>query len=190
MTKTVFPINRDQNQQTLQIDMARKLAWSFSRTTGLEFEDLFQEACLAYMWALNDERYDPSKSKFTSFAYMKMRNWLSDYAESQYRARDLNLEGMLAESSEEDSAFALEDLLPSDEAGPEHALAFAEELGELSPEAKEICRMVMEEPSEYAQLGKRAGRGRVKDELRAKGWTWDRIWDGLRQAKAFANGLA
>ena len=34
------------------INLIRKIAWSFSTSTGLEFEDLFQEAALAYCEAL------------------------------------------------------------------------------------------------------------------------------------------
>ncbi len=69
----------------IELDIARKLAWSFSRSTGLEYEELFAEACLGYAHALSNPRYDPTKSKFTSFAYWCIRSQLLTFVDRKKR---------------------------------------------------------------------------------------------------------
>ena len=69
------------------IDLIRKIAWSFQRTTGLEWDDLFQEAAVAYLEA--ERKYDPARhTKFTTFAYIKMRSALLNYLKRERQYRD------------------------------------------------------------------------------------------------------
>lgn len=59
------------------LNLIRKIAWSFFYTTGLEYEDLFSEACLAYCECV--KKYDKNKSKITTFAHIHIRNHLINY---------------------------------------------------------------------------------------------------------------
>ena len=63
------------------INLIRKIAWSFHTTTGIEWDDLFSEAIQSYYKAL--EQYDPSKGKITTHVYhhikLHMINYLKKY---------------------------------------------------------------------------------------------------------------
>jgi len=65
------------------VNLLKKLAQSFSFTTGLEFDDLFQEAYLAYNKAL--ESYDPSKSKFSTHAWNCISAHLKNYTREELK---------------------------------------------------------------------------------------------------------
>lgn len=59
------------------LNLIRKTAWSFHKTTGLDFEDLFQEACYAYFKALRS--HDESKGMKSTLVVTAMQNHLKNY---------------------------------------------------------------------------------------------------------------
>ncbi len=59
------------------IDLLRKITWSFHKTTGLEWDDLFQEAALAYLEHL--EKYDPNKGKITTYMWPIISSHLKNF---------------------------------------------------------------------------------------------------------------
>jgi RNA polymerase sigma factor (sigma-70 family) len=65
------------------LNLLKKLAQSFSFTTGLEFDDLFQEAYIAYNKAL--ESYDPSKSKLSTHAWNCISAHLKNYTREELK---------------------------------------------------------------------------------------------------------
>lgn len=65
------------------INLIRKLAWSFHKSTGIDWNDLFQEASLAYLEALRT--YDPAKGKITTHAWHTISNQLKTYIERERR---------------------------------------------------------------------------------------------------------
>ena len=69
------------------VNLIRKIAWSFHRSTGLEWDDLFQEAAVAYYESL--ESYDESRGKITTHAWNCISNRLKNYLKEQeeYKAR-------------------------------------------------------------------------------------------------------
>jgi len=66
------------------INLIKKLAWSFHRTTNVEWDDLFQEAALAYYEGLT--RYDSSKGKISTFMYHHIKNHLINYVRKHCKA--------------------------------------------------------------------------------------------------------
>lgn len=46
------------------INLIRKIAWSFHKTSQLDYDDLFQEAYLAYVYGM--KTYDPTKGCYLS----------------------------------------------------------------------------------------------------------------------------
>jgi RNA polymerase sigma factor (sigma-70 family) len=60
------------------INLIRKLAWSFYYTTGIDWNELFSEVSLAYCEAL--QNFNPKKNnKFITFAYVSIRNHMITY---------------------------------------------------------------------------------------------------------------
>jgi hypothetical protein len=65
------------------INLIRKIAWSYHQTTGIEYDDLFQEACLA--WLENKPRWNAQKGRITTFMWYCIQNHLNDYLKDQKR---------------------------------------------------------------------------------------------------------
>jgi len=64
------------------VNLIRKIAWSFHRSTGLDWDDLFQEGYLAYMLAL--KTYDPTKNiKITTHAWHCIVSHLKNYLKEE-----------------------------------------------------------------------------------------------------------
>ena len=58
-----------------------KLAWNYASTNGLEYDDLFQEACLAYLEALRT--HDESRGKISTHIWTCVSNHLKNYIKRQ-----------------------------------------------------------------------------------------------------------
>jgi RNA polymerase sigma factor (sigma-70 family) len=65
------------------INLIRYIAWSFHRTTGMNFDELFSEACLAYCEAINS--FDPKKGKLNNYATTIITNRLKDFIKKEHR---------------------------------------------------------------------------------------------------------
>lgn len=63
------------------INLLRKIAWSFHKTTGLDWDDLFSETIEFYFQAM--EHYDPKKAGITTFVSMYVTNGLLNYIKKQ-----------------------------------------------------------------------------------------------------------
>ena len=65
-------------------DLLKKLAWSFHKSTGLDWDDLFQEAYIAYRYAL--EHYDPNAgASITTFLCVHINNQLKSYYQKELK---------------------------------------------------------------------------------------------------------
>ena len=65
------------------VDLIRKIVWSFHSTTKLDWDDLFQEASLAYLEALRT--HDPKKGKITTHLWHVISNNLKNYIKREAR---------------------------------------------------------------------------------------------------------
>lgn len=61
--------------------LLRKLAWSFHATTKIDLEDLYQEACYAYIKALKS--HDPQKAMLSTHITHCVRNHLINYTKKE-----------------------------------------------------------------------------------------------------------
>jgi RNA polymerase sigma factor (sigma-70 family) len=59
------------------IDLIRKIAWYFHKRTGIDWDDLFQEAALIYLEKLED--YDPSKGKLSTYMWHVISSHLKNF---------------------------------------------------------------------------------------------------------------
>ena len=156
----------------MELNLIRKIAWSFHKTTGIEYDELFSEACLAYV--REKQNHDPVKSEFSTFIWNICRNHLITYCQEQYREKHARIP---------------EDFEPgSKTTSTEETVFFLDTIENLSQEAQTICQMIFESPTEYLSLNRpKFARGYLKDKLRKMGWTWESIWDGFREIKNVLN---
>lgn len=61
--------------------LTKRIAQSYHKSTGLEFDDLYSEGLLGY--CLHAHKYNPEKSKLTTFFYHIINNHLKDYVKKQ-----------------------------------------------------------------------------------------------------------
>lgn len=74
------------------IDLIRKIAWSFHNTTGLDWDDLFQEA--AYAYCVGMQTYDAEKSKISTHMWHCITNHLRNYIREQQGPEFIPLEAL------------------------------------------------------------------------------------------------
>jgi DNA-directed RNA polymerase specialized sigma24 family protein len=129
------------------------------------FEDLMSEATLAYLES--QATYKPGTTKETTWAYIYMRNRLIDI-----------IKHIPPISSQEPYEQAVDYLDPFER------VSLAETLDGLSEDSKHVLRIVAECPAIYFRA---CPRKPLKDKLRAKGWSWPRIWRSLREIKNALN---
>lgn len=152
------------------MDMMRRIAWSFHRTTGLPFDDLFSNACVTFV--RYKDRCDSKKGKASTLLWNAIKQDLICYCEEQQR-KAFTVNG-------ED----LEPLLPAPY-GPEEDLSFKETLDSLSDEAKQVVEMIFASPQEFLEAGAKVTS--VKNKLREQNWSWPKIGRTIREIKMTLN---
>lgn len=144
------------------LNLIRKIAWSYARTTtGIEFDELFSIAAIGYSKALNT--HDPEQSCFSTWTWINMTRQLNDFISSQKPDPEYN--GINSVT-------------------PEQEVSFKENIQSLSQEAQQVCKMIFDSPAEYISHAPKLSRGKIKNELREKGWSWSQIWGTFKEIKS------
>ena len=156
--------------------LIQKIAWSFHKTTGLPIDELIAEGSLAYAEHLSN--YNPEIAKITTFMYPRIRCHLIDYCQEQFKWDFEPLSDCL------DTGIVEEDTVT---ASQENRTAFKDAIQNSSEEVKYLAWMIFRSPTEF--LG-HARRGKVKDKLRKRGWTWNQIWRTFAEVKNLLKGTA
>ena len=147
------------------LNLIRKIAWSFHSTTGLDWDDLFQEAALAYFEALN--QYDPSRGKITTFMWYTITNHLKNYLKKQQKWN-----GNIVSIDEVKNQSTVDNLL----------------FESLSRDAGQIAKVVLSSPKTFTGMPTDIARRHVTRVMIRRGWSWRRVWCGIRDLKlAFSN---
>ena len=155
-----------------QLNIVRKVVWSYARSTGLDFDELCSEAYLAYLEAAPS--YDPSRGKKTTFVWNVVRNRINNLLKMKKEVPvDKETIDMLIEER--------------DELGPEQVILAEESWRELfeslSPDAKMIFSL-LNSSEVYINTDKpREARGIIARELKARGWPENKIWATFREIK-------
>ncbi len=144
----------------MQIDLtnAKKIAWVFHRTTGVELEELFGEACLAYAKALSC--YKPGKSTLDTWTYACMRNQLINFCKKQ-RIKPISLPSNIAAPKVKESLH----------------------MAQLSNDAQTIYQMIVDSPADFYNLPPNLAKEEIRCRLRGLNWQWERILDTFREIK-------
>lgn len=153
--------------RAMEINLVRKIAWSFNKTTGLPFEDLFSEASLHYAIAL--KKWDGRSCKFSTYAYTLMKNGLIDYCTKQ---QDHSVSDYMVEDCPYQLNF-------------QDTVEFVDTISKNTESIKTICFLVFEAQEEFAGLSPKLTRGAIVERLRDLGWPWSKIWSSFKDVKEF-----
>jgi len=166
-----------------ELKMIRKIAWSYSRSTGLEYDELFSEACLAYLESLG--HYDPSKGKISTYLHHVVNNSLNNLIYKNNRKNN-------REIITEDKDF---DFLASDISHNPEQMMIAEEnwaelCMQLSPEAMMVVE-IMNSGDVYVSANKKqVSRRHISNALKDAGWKQSTIWRTFREIKRLVAATA
>ena len=151
------------------INLIRKIAWSFHQTTGIDYQELFSEASHSYSEVLKDQLKPglDNDTKFSYWAWVRMENDLINFIRREKYHKRLPLE--TEEVIRQAVCF--------------QTLPFQDFFEDLSPECKQIALTTFQIIEELTDPKPKLVRGQVFRQLRKEGWTWERIWDGFREMK-------
>lgn len=124
------------------INLIRKIVWSFHYSTGLDWDDLFQEACLGYLETM--ERYDAKRGGATTFMWHCISSKLKTYLrkEMEYQSPLSSIE--FWEDQPKDYSLLSEQLSEKGGEALKIIIISLEELSILSPtEARKKIRMLL-----------------------------------------------
>jgi RNA polymerase sigma factor (sigma-70 family) len=138
--------------------LLKKLASSYSATTGVEFDDLFQEAYVAYLEAM--KTFDPNKSKLSTYIWYCVSSHLKNYVklEKPY------LEMMSIETPEVLN---------------KSGLSVSNFFDALSFEAQQIAKIMFERSGFYIFAKPKEREKKITQTLIRRGWDEKKIRVGL-----------
>jgi len=143
------------------LNLLRKITWSFHKSTGLDWDELFQESYLAYRYAL--EHYDPNKGvSISSFIWTHISNQLRTYYQNEKKHYE-----------------PLHDLSKAyhKEYTPDNFLEL------LTPHAEKIAELILISPKKFIELKPKDARKKVKNIMLNRGWSMDKIESSLKELK-------
>ena len=161
------------------LNLIRKIAWSFHNTTGIDYEELFSEASLAYCEALRT--HDPEKSSLSTWAWTHMNLALTIFSKKEKCA------AIPFSTFGEDISFGYTQMTDK----------FSEFLTDLPADCKYIANEILD--NEYRYTGQspnmkrsktvqpKFARGKLYRTLRTRGWAWSKIWSGFKNMRAALN---
>lgn len=160
------------------IKLIQKIAWSFHKSTGIRYDELFSEAALAYYEALNclaknssskwkSSDYDDKQGKMSNYLWNCMSNWLVNFCREE-----LHHTSKSKTVNERDATFEMEIF-------PENFL------NEMSDDCKLIAEMAFQIYDQSDDKKTKRMRAEIRYALRKNGWSHPRIWDGFRELKLY-----
>lgn len=163
--------------------MIYALAKSFNATTGIEIEELQAEGYLAYCEAVLSYKEDKD-TKLSTWVFICVRNALINYCKNEQFHRNCNsLNYYLEDCEKEDNELTT---IP-EQLWNMPKTPFSELYNEFKGLARQVVDVVLEK-DHYVEKPKLA-RGQVVKDLRSAGWSWNNIWEGMKQVKAQINNM-
>jgi RNA polymerase sigma factor (sigma-70 family) len=156
----------------MELNIVRKVVWSYTRSTGMDFDELCSEAYLAYLEAAPS--YDPARGKKSTFIWNVVRNHINSLlkAKREVPVDDEAIDTLIEEGEELDP----EQVVLAEE-------SWRELFESLSPDAKMIF-FLLNSNEGYINTDKpREARGIIARELKARGWSENKIWVTFREIK-------
>ena len=153
----------------VELNLIRKMAWSFTKSTEFDYTELFAEAALGYCEAIKS--FVPgSDARFNTHAYHVMYSKLSNFI---WRER-IQERVKRRVSYEKRVSY--------------QPVGFDEFLGDMPKDCQELVRIILDHVDEIPdELAPKYARGKIVEILRDTGWSWPRIWDSIRKLKVILN---
>ncbi len=159
MNRTRQPKKR---QLESNIDLIRKLAWSFHNSTGEEWDDLFQEAALAYCEAL--KTYNPEKGKITTYMWWCITSHLKNYIK--------------LEEKRNGHIYSEEEIVIHPSA------SFQGGFEKLSKDAQHVAAMVLNNPSRFLSETPQGAKEKItKAVFKENHWSWNKIRTAMQDLR-------
>ena len=147
------------------LKLIQKIAWMFYRTTHIEFDDLFQEAALAYLTSQN--KYNAIRGKTTTFSWWCVKNHLINYVKIQntYRHPRLFIEDLKFDTLVNTSYF----------------------FENLSQPAEKIAAVINQNSKELLSCNPKKAKRKINSILYQKGFSMRNIQIGMRELQISLN---
>lgn len=143
------------------VNLIRKIAWSFHKTTGIEWEELFAEALLQYVELLKNNNLEENtdKGKISTFIWTSICNRLKNYIKRYGR---VNQPLKYSENMDEN---CYEPVTPFWE--------------HLTPGANLVANFVLKNPERFICLSPEKAKQQIQNELTGMGWSREKIDAGI-----------
>ncbi len=148
------------------LNLIRKITWAFHHTTGVEWDDLFQEASLAYLEAI--DTFDESKGSISTYMWKCCSEHLKNYIKGLERQKCIMHNCTLhhINDSEEEMLYNNSDFNDK-----------------LTIEAKELAKVILSAPKIFSEVSPKEAKLRLAKTMLKKGWSWKKIWIGINDLK-------
>lgn len=167
------------------LNLIRRIAWSFHYTTGIEYDELFSLGSLAYAESMLSYKKGRGTTKL-SHSRNVITNRLNDFCKKE-RTRKKTTFFVLENKSPDfletiAIQFGLKDYLVEIKFEEDSSSAFTEDMFV-------IIKIILNNPTDFVELSPKIARGKIVDILRDIGWSWSRIWDNIRLMKSTLNEM-
>lgn len=142
--------------------LLRKLSWAFHRSTGVDVDDLFQEASIAYLKSL--ETYDPKKGKLTTHAWWCISNHLKTFVKE-----------------EREHTFAICEF--DEELEKEYVYSPFNCFENLTEDAQQVAEVVLRSPTLYVTRTQEDVVSRLKNVMEQHGWPRSKTMNAINFLK-------
>ena len=160
---------RQVSQVEKNINLVKRMASSFHNTTGIDYQELVNEATLAYLEA--QQIYTRARNlTLNSFAYGVMRNQLINYCKNQKKVEFIDMQ-------EHDFPCMYTNSTP-----------FFELMDSLPKKCQVLVEIILENKEAFIGLTGKESRAKLREMVREQqGWPHQDIFDAIREIKIFLN---
>jgi RNA polymerase sigma factor (sigma-70 family) len=151
-------MTKHESLQIKDINLIRKIVWSFKRHSNESFEDLFQEGYIGYIHAI--ETYDPGRGAFSTHAWHCISSKLKDYAKHEVKKNG--------------------HLTPSDLSQFDIAIPQSDFFDQLPIESMDMVKIILRAPKPFIIRPKDEAKARlINIMINNEGWDLKRVLIGL-----------
>jgi hypothetical protein len=167
-------------KQTDNLNLVRKIAWEFHLSTGLDWEDLFSEASVAYVEAVRI--HDPERSSITTFIWWSVCSHLKNYLKKENKYRDFTV---LCDTYFDESAEGVSEdkLLSSMVSSIDRAIDESRFFDSLTEEAADVAKVVLKNIDILIVQTPEDAKQKIAQLMTEKGSSWRQIWKGIKDLK-------
>lgn len=140
------------------LGLLRKVSWTYSKSTGIEFKELFQEASLAYLKAM--ETYTPEKGAITTHIWFCVTHQLTTFLKQEQKHKNISFED-IAEIKYESAPY----------------------FERLTEDAQKVAEVVLTSPGRYVCLPQENVFLRLKNIMEQQGWPRSKTMNAINDLK-------